>query len=220
MKKVFLALLICILVGATSLGVYAYVQNVNNINTIAKEGKLQTLLDNAVAVKDIAPVEVTSDVAISRIDQWKAEGLRAFLESKGYYIDDIDISISKYIEASILYNMTPEENDYIMGLVDNGYDFEKLVDIYIFLKNTNHDLSLMQEIYDQGANFPTAHWIENTYETIVFGDEGLSVEDIMTYTAQGITTDDIAMAFELSLKGDMRQIVKSSATLSEEDILW
>lgn len=134
----------------------------------------------------------------------KNKDLRALLEEKGYYPDDINITLDKYIETSITYDMTDVENTYLMKLLDMNYDFEKLVEIYRFLKSTNQDMSCIREIYDIAyPNFEGNSWIENAYD-VYLGDEKcvLSPDDIIKYVDEGISVDEILICYELSLSNN------------------
>ena len=142
-------------------------------------------------------LEVDSAKVSERINDGK--GLRAVLKNKGYYADDINISLMKYIDASIMYSITDEENDYIMNLVGRGYDFEKLVDVYVFLQMTHEDLSMLRDIYDYGANTYAKHWIDTAYENIT-GADVLSTEDVREYVGNGIVIEDVLAAYELGLR--------------------
>jgi hypothetical protein len=200
-KLVVKVILIAGVLAAASYGVYALVETVGEMAT---ERHLTSALQLVMEDGDALREDVSSDKVISRFEDWGGGGLKAFLEQKGYYPDDVNIAMTKYIEASITYSMTEAENDYIIALVDEDYDFEKLIDIYVFLKNTNHGMELMREIYDNSTDSSTDFGIENAYETLVHGDAvPLTVDDVAAYVAQGLSTDDILMAFELSLKGDM-----------------
>ena len=148
--------------------------------------------------------EITDTAVETRISEWGKAGLVSMLEKNDYYTDEIASATSKYVDACIFYNLTSAENDYIMALVNKGYDFTKLIDIYIFIQNTNGDITLLREIYDAGLGGGYDFWIENAYERIKHGEvEALSLEEVAMYDGNGISVDDMLMAFELSLKGDM-----------------
>ena len=109
----------------------------------------------------------------------------------------------KYIDAAVLYDMTEQENDYIMSLSES-WDFERLLDIYIFLQYTKHDISLMESMYKFLENNYFSHFeLENAYTYLVGKqDDELSLDDIFDYTSRGASVDDILYAYELSLRGD------------------
>ena len=131
----------------------------------------------------------------------KDKPLREKLKDKGRNSEYIDISIDKYVEASVMYEMTEEENKYIMSLFDKGYDFQKLIDIYIFLKNTCTDIYEADKIYDIGKdNFESPTWLENAYD-IYIGDGRfkLSVDDVFDYVSKGISAQEIMRCYEMCL---------------------
>lgn len=129
------------------------------------------------------------------------DNLKNVLQEKGYYLDDINITLDKYIETSIMYDMTDIENAYIMKLFEMDYDFESVIEIYQFLKSTDKDISCIREIYDIAyPDFEGDTWIQNAYD-IYLGDEKcvLSPDDISKYVNEGISIDEILMCYELSL---------------------
>ena len=127
---------------------------------------------------------------------------KAYLRSMGYYEDEINRAMKKHVSSVVLYGMTDAENEYIMALVDQGYDYERLMEIYQFLSLTNDGVSLMKDIYDTAApEFEAKHWIENGYESIK-GLPSLTFEEVATYAVQGVSIDEIMFAYQLSLQGN------------------
>ena len=113
-------------------------------------------------------------------------------------------ALEKYINANIMYNITDEENAYLMKLMKRGYDIERAIEIYSFLQSTKADLTMLERMYTIGSDTGFSdYWLENAY-AVASGRESdeLSVEDIFYYTNNGITPDEIAMAYELSLYSD------------------
>ena len=52
----------------------------------------------------------------------KDKPLKDKLKAKGHQTDYIETSMDKYVESSVMYDMTDEENQYIMSLFEKGYD--------------------------------------------------------------------------------------------------
>ena len=110
-----------------------------------------------------------------------------------YFQDEINATLGKYIEISVMYDMSDEENEYVMNLVNEGYDFEKILQLYDFVMKTNRDISYIKIIYDIAApDFEGDLWIENAFDEYL-GESScvLSIEDVATYVKKGISIDEI-----------------------------
>ena len=85
------------------------------------------------------------------------------------------------------------------------------MEIYHFLQLTPDNISLMKQIYDKGSAYMDSQfWIENTYEAIKgIGEQTLSIQEIDAYVKSGISTDEILLCYQMSLKGTkpIRQIL-------------
>ncbi len=172
----------------------------------ARQENSLALLEKAIETKDNAAAVPNSKAEVAnRINHVQDEfDLRQYLQSKGYYEDEVQIILKKYIDASVLYDMTEEESDYLISLCNLDYDIEKLLDIYNFLKIANNDdISLIKIIYKTGeGNFNSKFWIENAYVKIADMDDALTMEEMLKYTSSGISIEEIVMVYEMSLQGN------------------
>lgn len=190
-------------------GVIAYAAG-DAVEQWVAETKSDALLQKAIAAEQ-AEMAVQEDAQlVNEIGVHNARtSKKDFLRSKGYYEDEINRAMKKHVRSVVLFGLSDAENDYILSLVDQGYDYERLMEIYQFLALTNDDLTLMKQIYDMSAPaFEVEHWIENAYESIK-NIQSLKFEDVATYVNQGISIDEILFAYQLSLRGNCteRQIL-------------
>lgn len=158
--------------------------------------------------KDIIPINETDDYTELSLDEEKiarrinqGKSLETRLMDKGHNSDYINISMDKYVETTIINEMTDEENQYIMSLFEKGYDFEKLIDIYTFLKNTCTEIYAIEEIYNIAKNFfDSPNWIENAYDKYIGdGRFEISTEEVFNYVKNGISPQEIMRCYEICL---------------------
>lgn len=183
--------------------------SVFNTKTFTAEAKAAELLEK-ISMEEIAEQNET-DLLERFSNHYEVGGVVSILEDAGYYLDDINFAMEKYVNASVLYNMSENENDYIMTLLDLGYDFEKLIDIYTYIQMTPNGIECIREIYDiADGNFESSTWLENAYD-VYLGDKKcvLTTEDIAYYATNGIPIADIVKCYELSLNGikNLREIL-------------
>ena len=166
--------------------------------------KTGNLLDKDVAANKFSIAEIpelSEEQIISIVEKADSKtDMRKFLQSKGYYEDEINISMRKHTQLMVIQGMTPDESDYLVQLVTQGYDYEKLLDIYNFICLTDKDVSIMCDIYDKADFDDEKFWLENAYDSVTENDS-LSLEDIYYYTDKEISANDILSAYELSLRG-------------------
>jgi len=197
MKKKFVILtLLCVslvLIGCFGFNVFADRIELYLIENELKDYNIETFEKKV----------LTDDIFESRVE-FENGSIKDRLEDEGYYLDDINASLGKYIEISIMYDMSDIENEYIMKLVDLGYDFEKIVELYDFVKKTNENIVCIKELYDIATeNFDGDTWVENAYDIYLGKNKCvLKTEDIYTYVNNGISIDEILMCYELSLSND------------------
>ena len=200
MKKIIIFLVITLILGTVG---YA-IADITIEN--AKTAKTDELLAVALNEKSHRAVDLDSINKTTDINS-----VKTLLESKGYYYDDVVISLRKYIEAAVMYEMTEAEFDYIMHLVNAGYDFEKLMDIYSFSNIAYEDISCLKTIYDIASpGFTGEFWMENAYDDYL-GEKSnpLSLEDVYHYAEQGFTVDEMLKCHEMSMYGtkDIHEIL-------------
>lgn len=180
LKKVLITTIILMLL---TVGVAALTSNTENISEPTTDD--QTINEEQLSFE-------TSNIA---------DRLRGF----GYYSDEINIVISKLSDAIAVGNMSETDMEMLFSLAAEGYDFEKLVDIYNFIRLTDKDISFVKQIYDEADGFEDTFWIENAYEKLTVSEEDmLTIEDMYQYTDEGLSVDDILMAYEMSFKGNIK----------------
>lgn len=210
MKKKFVVILVAVLLvsGITALGFTI----AENMQRAALEAESESLLTLAEQSAQAPRIENSQQVLAARISG-TASGtdLRQLMREKGYYEDDITMTVAKVVDASVYYDMTQEEYKYIVSLAKLGYNPERLVEIYQFLQLTPDNISLMKQIYDKGSAYMESQfWIENTYEAIKgISEQTLSIQEIDFYVKSGVSTDEILLCYQMSLKGtkSIRQIL-------------
>lgn len=132
--------------------------------------------------------------------------------------DSTQIQQNLYEFASFIqtYQPTDEQLSYLNNLILNGYDTDKLIEIYRFWFDTDDDISMIKSIYDyaQTNGIGGSFWVEECYNKITDNRSGLlSDEDIQQYKQRGLELDDIEMANRLSRLGK-----KNIQTILEERI--
>lgn len=146
--------------------------------------------------------ELTINDIASRIENFEPQSLPDKLRSKGYYADEINSAMKKYITTNVLYQISVPEHEYLLTLVDAGYNFERLVDIYSFIRITNQNIACIRDIYDIAApDFEGDLWIENAYDLYIGTVDVFSIEDMYYYTERGISVDEIMHCYTMSLTG-------------------
>ncbi len=211
-KTIFFILIGFIFTGSIGGIVYATVQReiykakIVQCNELMKNAKIKE------AQKDISDLIDATELDARIANEKNGFDLQQLLRHKGYYEDDIEITIQKFIDVSINYHMTKEESAYILSLVELDYDLEKLIDIYEFLQYTNDGIDMIKPIYDFSENqFEADFWIENAYATITHTENNaLTQEEVMGYIEKGVSLDDILLIYQMGLQSNMteRQIIQ------------
>ena len=123
----------------------------------------------------------------------------------GAYYDEIKSTLEKYIDINFDYNLSDNEKIILLNLSYKDYDFEKLLDVYSFIKLTDLDETDLEAMYLLTEKSDTEESIENAYAIYTNRvDDELTVSDVAYYVAEGITIDEILYAYELTLTGDKR----------------
>lgn len=134
-----------------------------------------------------------------------ADSLTALLHAQGLEDDDVQETLDAYAALIALYNPGEDEKAHMMEMVRNGKNLQKICDIYAFLTDTVEGFSLMDTVYTVGDSiqFSDSYWLENAYNYATENRHGtLSVRDIKSYIAKGITTEEISSASVLSRCGN------------------
>lgn len=204
-KRMIMLAITAILLVCAGIGAYAAVQAVQEAQHLEALEENASLLEVAID-STIQPSEISEQEASALLqNDTKQFNLSDYLRSKGYYEDDVVIILQKYIDNVVLYGLNQAQSDYIISLCDLGYDFERLMDIYQFLQTTqDRDIALLKPMYETAkGTFESKFWVENAYAKIKgWTQNTLTMEEIMEYTNQGITIEEIALVYQLSLLGN------------------
>lgn len=117
-------------------------------------------------------------------------------------MDDVskNEAFAEYIHMTILYDATPREESYIVELVNQGYDYARVMKIYNYLKQINEDINLIQAIYDDTKDcLEDEFWLPNSYAKQKNVD-GLNLSEVQEYVSAGISVDEILLCDEMSLQ--------------------
>ncbi len=104
-------------------------------------------------------------------------------------------------EGTSFDDIAKKEEKYIMSLSDKGYEMDKVMIIYEFVKNTPRDIYVIEDIYDIAKhNFDSPTWVENAYDVYI-GDNRfkLDTEDVFNYVSKGISPQEIMRCYEMSI---------------------
>ena len=105
-----------------------------------------------------------------------------------------------------IYQPTKEEIKYISSLAESGSDLDKLIEIYKFWLDTDEDITLIKQIYDEYSEDyeDDKYWVERVFNKITENAYGkLNIEQIHEYYDKGITRDDIITANRLCRMGKL-----------------
>lgn len=132
--------------------------------------------------------------------------------------DEMQIK-NDFIATALNYSMNPTELDYVKSLFEEGYDMEKVLEVYEFIRWTDCDIDVIAGIYDAGIeNCDEENWIYEAYDKFFDRtDDILSVEDIAYYVENGITVEEIVGVYELSFAGAKTTKQMLSERLSGEN---
>ncbi len=119
--------------------------------------------------------------------------------------DEFHKSMANYATFVQIYQPTKTEQKYITELVTEGYELDKLIEIYKFWLDTDEDIELIKKIYnayDPINEEEDNHWVEEVYNQITENKYGvLNREQIHAYYEKGLTRDDIITANRLCRLG-------------------
>ena len=115
MKKKVVVILAAVLLisGVTALGFTV----ADHMQRAALEAESESLLTLAEQSAQAQRAESSGQVLEARIcGDESGTDLRQLMREKGYYEDDITMTVAKIVDASVYYDMTQEEYDYIVSL--------------------------------------------------------------------------------------------------------
>ena len=117
-------------------------------------------------------------------------------------VDEMHLK-NDFIATAVNYSMSPTELRYVKNLFEEGYDMEKVLAVYEFIRWTDCDIESIAGIYDAGIeNCDEENWIYEAYDKFFDRtDDILSVEDVAYYVENGITVEEIVGVYELSFAG-------------------
>ncbi len=178
---------------------------------LADEESSEEVFEGEFSIKDIgagqpgiSKADELIEIEISEDDEVLFEDVCRIIDSEDLNAADEASLKNAFISAAFDYSMTNDEMGYIKNLFQEGYDMEKVVEIYEFLRWTNKDYSFIEAIYDAGIEkSDEENWIYDAYDKFFEReDDMLSVEDVAYYVDMGIGLDEIAGAYELSFSGE------------------
>ena len=123
--------------------------------------------------------------------------------------DSVTNDNTKWMYANLIanYYMDKDEQLYLAGLINEGYDAEWLADIYVFWIDCCEDITVIKDIYDSSEenSYFDKYWIEETYNGITQSVHGvMDFDQIKAATSGGmIAIIDVLQANVLSRKGTL-----------------
>ncbi len=203
---------------------------VSTIITTAVYAVNNTITETKKPVENKAEIEENKLSEISLEKNIELKSISQTIKTKKQNTDEYYESMAKYAKFIQIYQPTEAEQKYINQLVTEGYELNKLIEIYKFWLDTDEEIELIKKIYD--AYEPTdddeedKHWVEAVYNQITENKYGvLDREQIHAYYDKGLTRDDIITANRLCRMGkntiteilDKRVTGTSWAELIEEN---
>ena len=198
--------------------------------TDVTEVELGTVVDFGSVVEPVIPGELMTEIQIE-IEEiipevFSIESVENTFEAVNTMITESDFDAADamkikndFIATAVNYGMNPSELNYVKTLFTEGYDMEKLLDVYEFIRWTDCDITAIAGIYDAGIeNCDEKNWIYEAYDKFFDRtDDILSVEDIAYYVENGITIEEIVGVYELSFAGAKTTKQMLSERISGED---
>lgn len=119
------------------------------------------------------------------------------LRNQGLEADEIEYLMEDYAKITLLYPMTQKDVNTITDMVYDGKDMSKILDIYIFLQDSNADLKYLLPMYEtaEKADFYGKYWREDAFNSCAGQTENvLSLAEIKQYVESGSDIEDIKAA--------------------------
>lgn len=110
--------------------------------------------------------------------------------------------VDEYALFKVSQQPTSEEITYMANLLNSGSPLKAVLDAYRFWSTTNANLSLIGQLTAgyQPEFAEVSYWAEDVYDAITNNTDALSTEEVTTYMQQGMSSDEILLANELSRK--------------------
>lgn len=158
---------------------------------------------------------------ISLTERKIGRSITDLLKNNNYSDDKIQILMEQYYKIAAIYPISNSTMTEIVELVDEGADILKLLDIYVFLSDSNASLSYMSDMYYAGeaTNFYGSYWIEDAFNCVADQENNiLSINEINTLTDQGVSIEDVKTADILSRSEKMS--TKEILIQRQEGMTW
>lgn len=150
-------------------------------------------------------IERVSKQAIEDGSESEMDIIMQRMKDNGAYYDEIKGALEKYIDIDANYTLSDNEKITLLNLAYKEYDFEKVLDVYSFIKLTDLDETDLEAMYLLAEKSDTEESIENAYAIYTNRvEDELTVSDVSYYVEKGITIDEILFAYELTLTGEKR----------------
>lgn len=129
------------------------------------------------------------------------------LRSKGYYEDEVNEIVYRFIQFQSVYSLTDEETKEFYKLTKQDYDLVKLMDIFEYTINTDsfRDMKLVRKIYDkaQAMKIQSNYWIETAFDALTGRtDSVLNQAQVAAYVNDGLTIEEIYAANVMSKRNE------------------
>ncbi len=110
-------------------------------------------------------------------------------------------NIQAYISFIYKEGFNASEMQIINRVLANGTTVQSLIEVYNFWLTTDESFDMIEKICALEDRYFSEHWYEDAFNKLTDYDHGeLSVDDIINYRGQGITTDEILTANVMSRK--------------------
>ncbi len=119
-----------------------------------------------------------------------------------YTGEELYTKVDAYASLKVSQQPTEQEITYMEGLLESGSPLEAVLDAYQFWMTTNADLSMVGQIAAayQPEFVEVSYWAEEVYDSLTNNQNTLSVEEVKAYIQQGVSSEEILLANELSRK--------------------
>ena len=193
-RKMFLSAALIVLIPAILISAYPEVATTLGEAIVSPEEEIsENEMVTPLTEEENLSVEEMVDYELVPL-QLDKEDLFSFvtkqMRANGFYYDEIKSSLEKYISALEFYHPSEDEKAYLINMLNKGYDFNKIMDIYNFLQLTDKDISIVEDIYTIMESSPLEISIEDAYAnyTNTTADE-LTISNVAYYVDNGISPE-------------------------------